>query len=122
MTARTIRPAGARMAPGRWQWWVSGSLNRWLCAAALFGALVGGLTTPAHAHTHFYFGFSLPVYPYAYAAPYPYYAPPYYAYPSFPSYYYAPAPPPAGWARGHWAWRYDAWGRRVRVWVPAHLR
>jgi hypothetical protein len=88
-----------------------------LVVVALALVLVGAAAVPARAHTRVIVGgtFGVPVYP-----PYPYYYP-YYPYP-YPPYSYAPAVPPPGWDPGHWEWRYDAWGRPLRVWVPAHLR
>jgi hypothetical protein len=50
--------------------------------------------------------------------PYPYY----YGYSPYPYYYDPYSVPPSGWEPGHWEWREDSRGRRVRVWVPPYLR
>jgi len=92
----------------------------------------GGVHRHGGAHVYGGFGFPAYPYPYSYGYPYPYRYP--YGYPELYPYapysYYYPSPPyagaaevlPPGWVAGHWAWRRDAWGRRVRVWVPPHLR
>jgi hypothetical protein len=104
-----------------------------VCGLALL--LVGASAVSASADSQFYFGSSAPLpgpayaYPSPNAYPYPYA----YAYPRAYRYYGPVGPyPPAcvncavvlrpRRARGHWAWRRDACGRRVRVWVPPHLR
>jgi hypothetical protein len=98
---------------------VAGDVTRhsWLRAAApsaLALALVSG-SAPASAHTRVFIGgpFGFPV-PYAY----PHYYDPYPV--PYPSVAY-PAPPPPGWAPGHWELRYDPWGRPYQAWIPPHL-
>ena len=84
--------------------------------AALVLVLLVGAAAPAAAHVDVFVGgaFGFPAYPApyyygcVYTAPYPYVA--------------YPGLPPPGWVPGHWEWRYDAWGRAVQVWMPAHLR
>ena len=90
--------------------------GRWLAAAAL-AAVVAGAATPASAHGRVIIGGAVgyPAYPYY---PYP---PPYVVYPYPAGVYWDPAPPP-GFVPGHWEVDYDRKGRRVRVWVPGHLR
>jgi hypothetical protein len=89
----------------------------------VFGLLVGLMllgfsAAPARAHVRPFLGVGLPVpvytYAYPYASPYSYRHDTYYS----PRRLYGGAPPVCG----HWAWRHDAWGRRIRFWVPAHLR
>ena len=113
---------------------IRGRGGRGLCVAALTLALMTAFAVPASAHTSFFFGLSLPLPVYSYPAPvysypapayvpYPVYAPPPYSYAPYAA--YAPYPAyvgPPGWVGAHWAWRRDPWGRRARVWVPAHLR
>ena len=92
--------------------------RRWLLAATL-AVLIAGAPAAAHAHGRVIVGgvIGFPgYYPYPYSVP-----PPYEVYP-YPSWdYYDPAPPP-GFVPGHWEFEYDRSGRRVRVWVPGHLR
>jgi hypothetical protein len=91
---------------------------RWLSTVGCALGLLGVVAMPASAHVRVFLGFGLPPYPYPYAyAPVP--APPCYA-PFLP--FVAYGAPPAGWVRGHWAWGVGLGGRRVRVWVPPHLR
>jgi hypothetical protein len=93
------------------------SMKRMVQRVAISGAAALVLfATPAAARVRVFVGAGVP-YP---LHPY-YYYPPYWAYPPYP--YVAPsAVPPPGWVPGHWEWRYDAAGRRYRVWVPPHLR
>jgi len=74
---------------------------------------------PARAHTRVVVGvggvLGVPAF-----APYPYPYPYFYPYPG--PIFVSPGIPPPGWVPGGWEWQTDAWGRRYRVWVPAHLR
>lgn len=92
--------------------------TRWLVALALLALL---LWSPARAGAHVRVfvgaGFGVP-YP-AYAYPYPYAYP--YTYPYSPPVYYREPVPPPGFVPGHWESRWDPYGNRIRVWVPAHL-
>jgi len=83
-------------------------------AALVLILLLGGAAAPASAHVRIFVGGVLGFPGYAYPVVYPYAVPyPYVAYPAFP---------PPGWVPAHWEWRYDRWGRPLRVWVPAHLQ
>jgi hypothetical protein len=115
--------------------WTRRSLGHALGTGVLVLVLVGLFAAPARAHVHVFiggvFGLPLPVYPYVlnyrYVPAYPYaYVAPHY-HPPYPLYGgYAmvapPAIPPRAWVRAHWAWRRGPWHRRLRVWVPTHLR
>jgi hypothetical protein len=89
-------------------------MSRWIAAASLAVALLGG-AGQADAHTRVFIGgtFGVPIYP---VGPY-YYSPYYYPYP-----YAGYSVPPPGWDPGHWEWRQNRWGRRVEVWIPPHLK
>jgi hypothetical protein len=99
-----------------------------LLGAILIGiGLLAANPASAGARVHVFVGgaYGVPAYPYypypayyygPYYAPYPYPAPYYYGYDTYPG------SPPPGYEPGHWDWRHDDWGRRVRVWVPGHLR
>jgi len=89
----------------------------WAIALALLFVLAWAPAASAHVHVFIGGVFGVPGFGYAYVQPAPY---PYaygYAYPAYQAY----VPPPRC-ARGHWAWRHDAWGRHGRVWVPAYRR
>ena len=87
--------------------------------AAAFALLAVSAAAPAEAHVRVFVGgaVGVPAWGYPYPPPYYYYSP--YAVPYSLEY---PGPPPPGWEPGHWEWRYDGAGRRVRAWVPPHLR
>jgi hypothetical protein len=106
----TQRGQEARMQ-GRQQIWIAG------LAALVLTALM--LAIPARAHVRVFVGggYGVPIVtPYAY----PYYPAPY-AYPYYNYYTYTEPVPPPGFVPGHWEWRRDSYGGRIRVWVPAHL-
>ena len=90
---------------------------RWVCTIGLALVLVGGLVVPARAHVRVFIGgvLGVPAYPYPYA--YAYAAPP----PCYRPYPYTGYVVPPARVRGHWAWRHDAWGRRIHVWVPPYV-
>ena len=96
-----------------------GWLVRLTCVVVLTLAMAGASPRPADAHTRVFLGLGAyapyPSYPYAYSYPAygPYYSP-------YRASGYVDVPPP-GWVPGHWAYRHDRSGRRVRVWVPGHL-
>ena len=92
--------------------------------------LLLALAAPARAHVGVVIGggFGYPAWPYYYGPyafgpyPYPYYAPYPYPYP-YPVYSCGPyGNPPPGFTQGHWEWRADGRGGRIRVWVPGYLQ
>jgi len=92
--------------------------RRWAIAATL-AVLVAATPAAAHAHARVIVG-GVVGFPGYYPYPYPYPAP-YVVYP-YPSWGYDDPAPPPGFVPGHWEYEYTSSGRRVRVWVPGHLR
>lgn len=120
MTFRRRRSEEKETHDGRAARTTKWTAGRWLTTVVFTVMLLGVVAMPASAHVRVFLGFGLPVYPYPYAYSYaPPPGPPCYA--PYPYVAYG-APVPPGWVRGHWGWRADPWGRRIRVWAPRHLR